>query len=198
MATGDPSSSGGMWHVYTCDGQRFGPITKQELDAWAEEKRLTTSCQVYQDGWPAWRMASEFYRDLPPAAGAASVSAAPNVGVQPGAMASQKTPSQNPYAAPMYAGAAPLSGAAAYQVPHRGTLILVLGILGWAVCCVFALPAWIMGHTDLKRMRAGEMDNSGYSLTMAGMVLAIIQCILAAAVPVIWLIILGIVLLSQQ
>src|SRR5436305_15341146 len=41
----------GAWHVYTCDGQRFGPITKEELDRWAEEKRLTASCQVYQDGW---------------------------------------------------------------------------------------------------------------------------------------------------
>src|SRR5438309_2920468 len=44
------ASAAGAWHVFTCDGQRFGPISKDELDRWAEEKRLTASCQVYQDG----------------------------------------------------------------------------------------------------------------------------------------------------
>ena len=28
-----PSSAAGGWHVYTCEGQRFGPITKVELVA---------------------------------------------------------------------------------------------------------------------------------------------------------------------
>src|SRR5438874_13818382 len=109
-------SAPGAWHVFTCDGQRFGPITKEELDRWVEEKRLTGSCQVYQDGWPTWRMARELYANLPPAAATASASAAaPNVGGTSGTSASQ-----NPYAAPMFSGSGALSGAAAYQVPHRG------------------------------------------------------------------------------
>src|SRR2546423_5478223 len=91
-----PAAAAG-WHVYTCDGQRFGPITKEELDRWAEEKRLTASCQVYQDGWPTWRLAREFYPNLPPATGAGVASAAaPNIG----AAAPSPTP-QKPYAAPL-------------------------------------------------------------------------------------------------
>ncbi len=162
----------GDWHVYTCDGQRYGPITRDELDRWAAEKRLTATCQVYQDGWPAWRMAPEFYPNLPPATAAISPSAAaPNVA----SGLSGAPASQNPYAAPRFAGA---GGAAAYQLPHRGVLILVFGILAWTVCGVFALPAWIMGYADLQKMKAGEMDNSGYGMTMAGMVLGAILSVL--------------------
>ena len=39
--------------------------------------------------------------------------------------------------------------------PHRGTLILVLGILGLVVCGPLAIVAWIMGAGDLKEMDAG-------------------------------------------
>jgi hypothetical protein len=175
----------GNWHVYTCDGQRYGPITKDDLDRWATEKRLTQSCQVYQDGWPTWRMASELYSDLPAAAAGmvAGAGAAPNV---PGSFAA----SSNPYAAPAFAGA---GGAVVYQIPHRGSLILVLGILGLVLCgCFTALPAWIMGHADLQKMKAGQMDNSGYGMTMAGMVLGIIYCVLWLLVVVLWIVIFGI------
>jgi hypothetical protein len=179
-SSGESAATAGNWHVHTCDGQRFGPITKEELDRWAAENRLTSSCQVYQDGWPAWRMAREFWPNLPPAA-ATSSAAAPNVGE------AAASGSQNPYAAPAFSGAGSFGGATAYQIPHRGTLILILGILGFVMCgCFTALPAWIMGQSDLKQMRAGIMDNSGYSLTMAGMVLGIIQCILCVLAIVIY------------
>jgi hypothetical protein len=63
--------------------------------------------------------------------------------------------------------------------PHRGTLILVLGILGFVLCGVFtAIPAWIMGGTDLKAMDAGQMDPSGRSLTNAGRICGMIATIL--------------------
>ena len=39
--------------------------------------------------------------------------------------------------------------------PHRGTLILILGILGIFCCGIFtAIPAIIMGSGDLKAMDA--------------------------------------------
>src|SRR5207249_1251313 len=108
------------WHVYTCDGQRFGPITKDELDRWAEEKRLTASCQVYQDGWPTWRLAREFYPNLPPATvGAGASAAAPNVG---GAFAAQ-----NPYSAPVQ-GDNPYSAPQTAYVPP--TYAATGGIIG--------------------------------------------------------------------
>jgi disulfide bond formation protein DsbB len=63
--------------------------------------------------------------------------------------------------------------------PHRGTLILVLGILSFVFCGIFtAIPAWIMGNSDLKEMDAGTMDPAGRGLTNAGRILGMILTIL--------------------
>ena len=78
--------------------------------------------------------------------------------------------------------------------PHRGTLILVLGILSLVLCSIFTgIPAWIMGSSDLKQMDAGTMDPSGRSLTNAGRICGMINCILTAlgAIAVIGLLALG-------
>ena len=64
--------------------------------------------------------------------------------------------------------------------PHRGTLILVLGILSIVMCGIFtAIPAWIMGNTDLAEMNAGTMDSSGRGLTNAGRIMGMIICIIS-------------------
>ena len=62
--------------------------------------------------------------------------------------------------------------------PHRGTLILVLGILGLVVCGPLGIAAWIMGSTDLKEMDAGTMDPSGRGQTQAGKICGIIATVL--------------------
>ena len=62
--------------------------------------------------------------------------------------------------------------------PHRGTLILVLGILGLVVCGPLGIAAWVMGNTDLERMRRGEMDRSGEGTTKAGRTCGIIAVVL--------------------
>ena len=62
--------------------------------------------------------------------------------------------------------------------PHRGTLILVLGILGLVVCGPLGIAAWIMGNTDIKEMAAGTMDPSGRSNTSAGRICGMIASIL--------------------
>ncbi len=49
--------------------------------------------------------------------------------------------------------------------PHRGVLILVFGILGFVLCQLFGIAAWVMGNNDLKEMDAGVMDSSGRDLT---------------------------------
>tara|TARA_B100000686_G_scaffold178328_1_gene185224 strand:+ start:577 stop:1074 length:498 start_codon:yes stop_codon:yes gene_type:complete len=82
------------------------------------------------------------------------------------------TPSPNPFAP----SSAPVpweqSGAPEvdYQnvLPHRGTLVLVMGILSWFLCCVFGIVAWYLGSQDIKQMNAGRMDPSGLTLTKAG------------------------------
>lgn len=39
--------------------------------------------------------------------------------------------------------------------PHRGAVILVLGILGLVVCLICGIVAWVMGNGDLRAMQAG-------------------------------------------
>jgi hypothetical protein len=62
--------------------------------------------------------------------------------------------------------------------PHRGTLILVLGILSLVVCSPLGIAAWVMGSGDLKQMDAGTMDPSGRGNTQAGKICGIIGTIL--------------------
>lgn len=52
--------------------------------------------------------------------------------------------------------------------PHRGSIILVFGILGLVVCQLFGIAAWFMGNTDLNEMAQGRMDPTGKDLTKAG------------------------------
>ncbi len=70
--------------------------------------------------------------------------------------------------------------------PHRGTLILVLGILSLLLCGIFtAIPAWVMGSGDLKKMEAGIMDPAGAATTKAGMWCGFIACVIAGVAFVI-------------
>ena len=71
--------------------------------------------------------------------------------------------------------------------PHRGTLILVLGILGIVCCFICGIIAWVMGSNDLKEMSAGRMDASGQGLTQAGKICGMVSVILQIVVFIIWL-----------
>ncbi len=63
--------------------------------------------------------------------------------------------------------------------PHRGTLVLVLGILGIVCCFICGIVAWVLGNTDLREMDAGRMDPEGRGLTQAGKICGIIGIVLA-------------------
>jgi len=64
--------------------------------------------------------------------------------------------------------------------PHRGTLVLVLGILGLIICQPVGIAAWLMGNADLKEINAGTMDPEGKTLTQIGKILGIIATVLLA------------------
>ena len=64
--------------------------------------------------------------------------------------------------------------------PHRGTLILVFGILSLVICAPLGIVAWVMGNGDLKQIDAGAMDPSGRSVTNAGRICGMIATILLA------------------
>ncbi len=67
--------------------------------------------------------------------------------------------------------------------PHRGTVILVLGILSicLGVGCigiVLGPIAWAMGASDLRAIREGRMDPSGEGTTRAGYTCGIVGTVL--------------------
>jgi hypothetical protein len=69
--------------------------------------------------------------------------------------------------------------------PHRGALILTLGILGVLFSCC-PLAGWIMGgiamsmgNADLMDMARKKMDRSGWGITQAGKVLGTIAVVIA-------------------
>ena len=72
------------------------------------------------------------------------------------------------------------------MLPHRGSVILTLGILGLVVCPLLGIAAWQMGNDDLSHMKYGRMEPSGRDLTSAGRVLGMV----ATAIFVIQIIIL--------
>ena len=75
--------------------------------------------------------------------------------------------------------------------PHRGTLILVFGILGLVTCQIFGIVAWVMGNNDLREMDAGIMDPEGRGNTSAGRICGIISTILLIATVVILALVFG-------
>jgi hypothetical protein len=64
--------------------------------------------------------------------------------------------------------------------PHRGVLILVLGILSIVLCTLLGPIVWMLGKGDLAQIDAGQMDPEGRSLTQAGMVCGIVGTALLA------------------
>lgn len=62
--------------------------------------------------------------------------------------------------------------------PHRGVLILVMGILSLILCQFVGPIAWILGKGDLAKMNQGQMDSEGRGLTQAGMICGIIATVL--------------------
>lgn len=67
------------------------------------------------------------------------------------------------------------------SMPHRGGLVMTLGILGLVslpVCglvgLVLSLSAWLLGRADLARMSQGTMDREGETNCRIGMICGMI------------------------
>jgi hypothetical protein len=137
------------WHVRTPDGPVYGPIDWTQVLAWAAEGRIAADCELAESGQGPWRPAAELVSNLP-ARG-------------PEAAARGPAELETPYSHPP----------GGHVAPHRGILVLVMGILGFMSCPLFSIVAWVIGSRDLWEMRAGRMDRSGEGLTLAGMILGI-------------------------
>jgi hypothetical protein len=82
--------------------------------------------------------------------------------------------------------------------PHRGTAILVMGVLSLFVFPLpFGLIAWIWANEDLRKMRDGLMDPEGRGTTQAGKICGMISTLLSLSgcccifgwflIPLLWL-----------
>jgi hypothetical protein len=70
--------------------------------------------------------------------------------------------------------------------PHRAGLVLTLGILSIVLLgplsvlgLPFGITAWALGHRDLKRMDAYQMDPRGRTTTRAGKICGIVGTLLS-------------------
>ena len=71
--------------------------------------------------------------------------------------------------------------------PHRGVVVLVLGILGILVCAICGVVAWVMANGDLRAMDEGAMDPEGRQLTQVGKILGIVSVAIWAIAILLWL-----------
>jgi len=165
-AAEEPADAANRWSLRIPEGQTFGPVPRAVLDRWVAEGRVGDDCRVMVESDGVWRDAAAVYPELAPPA-IAQTADDPAAAV-PG------TP-------------APLTSAGHARIvnPHRGGLILTLGILSWALgCAVFGVMAWVMGSNDLRDMRIGSMDAQGRGLTQAGQIIGMIHVIASLVVLV--------------
>jgi hypothetical protein len=70
--------------------------------------------------------------------------------------------------------------------PHRGALVLLLGIMGVITTCpIPSVMAWVMGSYDLGEMQMGRMDDAGQGTTATGRMLGMIFSMVYVCVAVI-------------
>ncbi|MFM8253534.1 MAG: GYF domain-containing protein [Planctomycetota bacterium] len=159
----DSANSSERWFMQGGDGTKYGPVTKAELDGWVRDRRVAPNFRLQQEGREDWVPAATVYPQLAAPAGV-------GVPFAPGATGGANA---NPYAdVPQSYAAAGYPMGVGYQKPHRGGLILALGIIGLLCCCFLSIAAIIMGNSDMKEMDAGIMDPSGRTTTKAGVIVA--------------------------
>lgn len=58
-------------------------------------------------------------------------------------------------------------------LPHRGSLILLFGFLGFITIGILGAVAWVWANRDLAMMNIGIMDERGMDKTVYGRILGI-------------------------
>ncbi len=137
------------WFCYA-SGKQYGSITLEELSLWIRQGRVKDKDLVWKDGMAEWLAASS----VPELAALFSTLPPPVPAMPP-----------TPYVA------GTVGGTPTGMAPHRGTTILVFGILGFFCCIIFAIVAWVMANEDLRLMDAGRMDPTGRDTTKAGKII---------------------------
>lgn len=142
---------------------------------------FTTGPISVETSGPAVSAINNPFAPLPPTS---PTTAMPSIGSNPfGQSAAPANPfgdiaSNNPYQTRSYA--APVQRS--WQQPHRGALVLILGLLGFLMCPLIGPAAVFLGHSDLAAMKSGRMDPDGHGLTLAGLIVGWI----ATGIVILW------------
>ena len=171
---------------YCCiAGQQSGPVGIDTLREWFSEGRLGGEDLVWCEGMAQWQQAMT----LPQlqASPAADVPAVPPPIPSTAGSVSASSPLDALTMAVASESPSRINSLRSRRLPHRGTMILVFGILSWVFCFIFGIMAWSMGSKDLAEMAAGRMDRSGESITRAGKVLGMIHVLLGIPATIIFL-----------
>lgn len=59
-----PPPDTSQWYLMGADGRQYGPASRQGLDVWFAEGRITVECQLLRGGAPQWLWASEVFPQL--------------------------------------------------------------------------------------------------------------------------------------
>ena len=158
------------WQLATPDGKTYGPVSLADLERWVHQGRVTADCRIMSSAAEKWLAAGDWYPVLREVIEEGDNPFAPDW--------------TGPAATPMPTVEPATRG---YSVPHRGPIVLGLGITGWFLwfCPLLCVCAWLLGNIDLREMRAGRMDPAGAGMTQAGRVLGMI-------LTIVWIIAFGI------
>jgi hypothetical protein len=152
----------------TPEGLEYGPVTRNVLDGWVAEGRVSDDCQLLCESDATWRSAEFIYPVLRPAPIAKTWTPALD-----------RTDFSKGPVSPELAGQ-PIAARRYVVNPDRGGIILALGVLSWAIGCpIFGVLAWVMGSSDLREMQQGRMDPRGQGLTQAGRLIGMLHVLLS-------------------
>ena len=143
-------------------GSAFAEISKEVLDSISTPNKVKTSIGTlkFLDGAPYPQTAEKVY----PVLHTVEAVAEPTRTTPPGSATAWVSRQPRPVTRRVE--------------PHRGALILILGIMSWMSCPLFGVFAWAMGSADLRKMQMGRMDREGRSLTQAGQILGMVHVVL--------------------
>lgn len=150
------------WMFRSENGHIYGPVTRQQLSEWAAEGRVSADCQLQLVGGDGrWESVTGWLDRRQMSGAGAHPSTQVNVGQTYDSVTSYDAAMSNP-------------SSIGRARPHRGVLVIILGVLGIG-CPIFSAMAWAIAYRDLAEMDAGRMDPGGRTLTSAGMVMGIIM-----------------------
>jgi hypothetical protein len=166
QASGQPAGASGqaeeLW-MRAADGNVYGPVDRPTLDRWFREGRVGVGYQIRVGEYGSWTSPDAFRPMASTLQSSAGNPASGGAG--------------NPYAPTNpYAPGGPIR---TYPKADQSVFIIVMAILGFIICPIFSLIAWIMGANALKDIQAGQADPNNKGVIQAGYYLGMLNCILA-------------------